>query len=142
MRVNVLIIALNGYYRRSLEALLITVPQIGIIRTLEEIHLLTNLMVEFRPDIVFIDADELGKYIKKIKEQFPEVECVILADQLNVPMTKDLGGSAFVLDKNITAGKFLRFMQEMFSDMNSKPEPIINSAVSEYMGETGVIMAE
>ena len=70
------------------------------------------------------------------------MKCVILADQFGSPITKDLGGSAFVLDKSITAGNFLRFMQEMFSDMNSKPEPILNSVVSEYMGETGVIMAE
>jgi DNA-binding NarL/FixJ family response regulator len=121
--IKTVVIARPGHYRTSLVALLATVPQVNYVRTYDELNQVTDVPKEFYPDLVLMETYHLNQHLAdsmtKIALRWPGARRILLADRVDQPKRASMYGADFVLTKEISAGEFLRLIQQLIAHLPS-----------------------
>ena len=116
---SVLIVAGPGALRSGLEALVTTIPQIEIAGETEDISLVRRMIIEHHPDLVLLDTNlpdgEAWVVLRQIKSEWPETQCVALAEDVEKQQqAADVGADATLI-KGFPATKLIATLENLLS---------------------------
>ena len=79
-----LLVVWPGPLREALRTLMASIPEVQVTGEVGDTPSALGMMSEHLPDLVLIDADlpgrEAWRTLKQMKEQWPQVRCVVLTD--------------------------------------------------------------
>jgi DNA-binding NarL/FixJ family response regulator len=83
---RVLIVTHRGSLQNGLQALVMSIPQVDIIGQVDDGSQALAIIQEHRPDLVLLDTNlpnnEEWQVLERIKTLRPEIQCIVLADDV------------------------------------------------------------
>jgi DNA-binding NarL/FixJ family response regulator len=105
--VSVLIVARPGRMREGLRALLRTIPRIEIIEQVDHGSAALEMVMQEHSTLVLLDSslpsDEMWTALKQIKAEWPQTQCIVVADTLRQQEMAQASSADGVLLKGFAA---------------------------------------
>jgi DNA-binding NarL/FixJ family response regulator len=112
-----LIVAKPGSLHDGLLALLTAIPQLDVVGEADDADLALQMVAKRRPELVLMDADlpqdEAWEVLGKIKTEWPAMQCVVLAGDVQQRQAAEAAGADIVLLKGIPAAKLIASIEAL-----------------------------
>ena len=119
VKTSALIVAQPGPLRDSLWAFLMSLPQIEIVRLVEDAPSALRVVTEYNPALVLVDTNLADNGVLNISRQIKvegfQSRCLILTDNIQQQQEAIAAGADTVLVKGIPAAKLFEIIEELLS---------------------------
>ena len=106
-RVSALIVARPGRIREGLRALLRTIPRIEFVGQVDQGSAALEMVTRERPALVLLNSslpfEEAWMALKQIKAEWPQTQCIVVADNIQQQGMAQAAGADGVLLKGYAA---------------------------------------
>jgi DNA-binding NarL/FixJ family response regulator len=108
---SALIVAKPGPLRDSIQALMIAIPQIEAVRGTSDLSSALAMVFDRYPALVLLDSDleggEIRSAVRRVKAQWPQAQCVFLADDVQQQREGESAGADATLLKGLPATQLI-----------------------------------
>jgi DNA-binding NarL/FixJ family response regulator len=119
VKTSALIVAQPGPLRDSLRTFLMSLPQVKMVRLVEDIPSALQVVTEHNPDLVLVDANLPDNGVLhipgKLKAMQAQSRCLILVDTTQQQRKAIAAGADTVLVKGVPAAKLFETIEELLS---------------------------
>ncbi len=128
-----LVVSNSGSFQNGLLALVTTIPQISAVLVAEDIESALRMVENHHPALVILDMSYLKvqEVIEQIKEQFPRIHLIVLAEDIAQQEQGKASGADSVLIKGFPAQKLIVIVENIIECQENTP-----SIKSNTEGET------
>jgi DNA-binding NarL/FixJ family response regulator len=123
--VVMLLIGKPGHLRDALQSLVGVAPGLDSLVTADTGLLALKVMREIRPTLVLVTSDlpeaEVVELLRQIKEEWPEMGCLVLTDSAQGRRQSLAAGADYVLSAGLSAGQLFSAIRHMLED-SSQPQ--------------------
>jgi two-component system response regulator DevR len=116
-RTPTLIVTRPGSLQSGLQALMTTIPQIGIVGQACNAEAALRMVTTLSPELVLLDTDlpddETWIVLRQIKTRWPRIQCVVLADNVRHQQEAEVAGADVVLLKGLPPAKLIANIEEL-----------------------------
>ena len=117
----VLIVAKPGPLRDSLRFFLLTLPQVEMVKVVEDVPSALGIISARGPGLVLIDTslscDEVLTALRRIKAEGSQIRFLVLADDRRQQEEAKAAGADIVLFKGFPAAKLFGVIEDLVSDV-------------------------
>jgi DNA-binding NarL/FixJ family response regulator len=121
-RVPVLIVARPGRMREGLRALLRMIPTIELVGQVDQGSAALERVTQVRPALVLLDASlpfaEMELALRQIKVEWPQTQCLVVADTIQQQGLAQAAGADGVLLKGFAAEMLFTTIEEVLARIN------------------------
>ena len=114
-----LIVTGSGSLQSGLLALTTAIPRIEVVGEASNASVALGMIGEHRPDLVLLDTDLAGDeewtVLKGIKAQWPQIRCIVLADDVRQQRQAEAFGADVVLLKGTRPAKLIAAIERLLS---------------------------
>jgi two-component system response regulator DegU len=118
-----LIVTHRESLQNGLQALVMSIPQVDIIDQVDNGAQALQIIQEHRPDLVLLDTnlpnDEEWQMLERIKTLWPEIRCVVLADDVRQQREAVTLGADLVLLKGFPPAKLVETIETIVAKENT-----------------------
>ncbi len=116
---SILIAAKPGVMRDGFQAVLTVIPQAKVIDPADDSASALRAVAEYRPALILLDTNlpdhQVWTLLEQVKAQWPQVQCLVLADNRQQRQTAQAAGADRVLIKGCPAKEFYANINGMLS---------------------------
>lgn len=124
-RVSVLIIARPGRMREGLRALLRMMPKIELIGQVDQGSAALERVTQARPALVLLDSSlpfaEMELALRQIKAEWPQTQCIVVADNILQQGLAQAAGADGVLLKGFATETLFTTINEVLARIKTHP---------------------
>ena len=124
---SALLAARPGPLREGLRALMSTIPQIAIVREAHDVPSMLDMVSAQHPALVLLDADLAngGEWptLKRIKSGWPQVRCLVLADDSQQQQAASAACADVVVLKGCPATKLVEIIERLLPKRERPVQP-------------------
>jgi two-component system response regulator DegU len=124
-----LIVTQRESLQNGLQALVMSIPQVDIIDQVDNGARALQIIQEHHPDLVLLDTnlpnDEEWQMLERIKTLWPEIRCVVLADDVGQQREAMTLGADLVLLKGFPPAKLAETIETIAATENTEPRPFV-----------------
>jgi DNA-binding NarL/FixJ family response regulator len=120
-----LVVSSPGALQNGLLALMTTVPQISAILVADDVNSTLRMVENHQPALVILDisAPDMQDVIKQIKELYPHIHLIVLADDIAQGKEAEELEVDNVLIKGFSAYKLVAIVENLI-DRREEPPPV------------------
>ena len=119
---SALIVARPGRMREGLRALLRTIPRIKIVEQVDRGSAALAMVTQERSTLVLLDSslpsEEMWMAVKQIKAEWPQTQCIVVADTIRQQGMACASGADGVLLKGFAAETLFTTIDEVLTRVN------------------------
>ena len=110
-----LVVSSSGTLQNGLLALTTTIPSISAVLVAEDINSALRLVENHQPGLIILDMATLKvqDVIKQIKEQYPRIHLIVLAEDVAQQKEVESFGADSVLLKGFSAQKLIAIVEDL-----------------------------
>jgi DNA-binding NarL/FixJ family response regulator len=124
--VSALIVARPGRMREGLRALLRTIPRIKIVEQVDRGSAALAMVTQERSTLVLLDSslpsEEMWAAVKQIKAEWPQTQCIVVADTIRQQGMAHASGADGVLLKGFAAETLFTTIDEVLTRADKSNE--------------------
>jgi DNA-binding NarL/FixJ family response regulator len=117
--VSAVIVAGPGRFRDSLRALLTATPQIDAVNQADDAESALKAIAEEHAILMLLDGslpgDEVGKVLRGIRVERPQVRCIVLADNARQQREAKVAGADAILLKGFPTAELFQTVERLLS---------------------------
>lgn len=117
--VPTLIVAKAGLLQNGLLALMATIPQVNVLGEADSAPAALEMMREYRPRLVLLNTDLPGEeewdVLRHIRARWPNMGCIVLADDAQQQKEAQAAGADVVLLKGIPPAQIIAAVEGLAS---------------------------
>lgn len=115
----ILIAARSGRMREGYQAVLTVIPQTRLMEPVDDATLALKMVAEGQPALVLLDTNlpdgQVWMLLEQIKTRRPQIQCLVLVDNVRQLQTAQATGADGVLIKGASAERFYATIDELLS---------------------------
>ena len=118
-----LIVTHRESLQNGLQALVMSIPQVDIIGQVDDGSQALEMVREHHPDLVLLDTnlpnDEEWQVLEQIKALWPDIQCIVLADDVHQQREAATLGADIVLLKGFSPAKLAEIIETIVATEKS-----------------------
>ncbi len=121
-----LIVTHSHWFGDALQAVVRAALQVEHVNKTSDVSSALKIITEHHPVLVLLDVDlsddESWSVLQQIKAQWPQTQCLVLANNEQQGQTADQAGADAVLVKGFAMDTFLKTLQQLLAQTDLVPE--------------------
>ena len=111
-----LVVSSSGTLQNGLLALITTIPSISAVLVAEDVNSTLRMVENHQPALVILDMSslEVQDVINEIKNQWPHISVIVLAEDITQQKDAETSGADSVLLKGFPAQKLITIVETVF----------------------------